>query len=101
MKSLSLKLTRSHLVQVLAIIAGLFAVGLWQPSAAADGTRVVKYGKEEIVPVHAKLRFSTLIVLPEEEEIIDFTTATRNSGSSMARTTSATCTRPRPASAAI
>jgi type IV secretory pathway VirB9-like protein len=36
--------------------------------------RVVKYGKEDIVPVHAKLRFSTLIVLPEEEEILDFTT---------------------------
>ena len=67
MKSLSLKLTRSHLVQVLAIVAGLFAVGLWQPSAAADGARVVKYGKEDIVPVHAKLRFSTLIVLPEGE----------------------------------
>jgi type IV secretory pathway VirB9-like protein len=74
MKSLSLKLTRSHSVQVLAIIAGLFAVGLWQPSATADGARVVKYGKEDIVPVHAKLRFSTLIVLPEDEEILDFTT---------------------------
>jgi type IV secretion system protein VirB9 len=36
--------------------------------------RVVKYAKEDIVPVHAKLRFSTLIVLPEEEEILDFTT---------------------------
>jgi type IV secretory pathway VirB9-like protein len=38
------------------------------------GARVVKYAKEDIVPVHAKLRFSTLIVLPEEEEILDFTT---------------------------
>ena len=36
--------------------------------------RVVKYSKEDIVPVHAKLRFSTLIVLPEDEEILDFTT---------------------------
>ena len=43
--------------------------------AAADATaRVVKYSKEDIVPVHAKLRFSTLIVLPEDEEILDFTT---------------------------
>ncbi len=43
--------------------------------AEADVTaRVVKYSKQDIVPVHAKLRFSTLIVLPEEEEILDFTT---------------------------
>ena len=43
--------------------------------AATDVTaRVVKYSKEDIVPVHAKLRFSTLIVLPEDEEILDFTT---------------------------
>ena len=44
--------------------------------ARRDGSaaRVVKYSKEDIVPVRAKLRFSTLIVLPEDEEILDFTT---------------------------
>lgn len=46
-------------------------------TAAGDGARVVKYGKEDVVPVHAKLRFSTLIVLPEDEEILDFTTGDR------------------------
>ena len=45
--------------------------------ALADGARVVKYGKEDVVPVHAKLRFTTLIVLPESEEILDFTTGDR------------------------
>jgi type IV secretion system protein VirB9 len=45
--------------------------------AAGDGARVVKYSKEDVVPVHAKLRFSTLIVLPEDEEILDFTTGDR------------------------
>ena len=45
--------------------------------AEPTGARVVKYGKEDIVPVHAKLRFSTLIVLPEDEEILDFTTGDR------------------------
>ena len=45
------------------------------PAAAQpDGARVVKVGKEDVVPVHAKLRFSTLIVLPDSEEILDFTT---------------------------
>jgi len=42
--------------------------------AASDGARVVKYSKQDIVPVRAKLRFSTLIVLPDDEEILDFTT---------------------------
>jgi type IV secretion system protein VirB9 len=41
---------------------------------AADEARVVKYSKQDIVAVHAKLRFSTLIVLPEDEEILDYTT---------------------------
>jgi type IV secretion system protein VirB9 len=46
------------------------------PAAAATdaSARVVKYAKEDIVPVRAKLRFSTLIVLPDDEEILDFTT---------------------------
>jgi type IV secretory pathway VirB9-like protein len=43
-------------------------------NAAEDGARVVKYAKEDIVSVRAKLRFSTLIVLPDDEEILDFTT---------------------------
>ena len=42
--------------------------------AATEAARVVKYSKEDIVSVRAKLRFSTLIVLPEDEEILDFTT---------------------------
>jgi type IV secretion system protein VirB9 len=44
------------------------------PAATEAAARVVKYSKEDIVPIHAKLRFSTLIVLPEDEEILDFTT---------------------------
>src|SRR5712671_3523091 len=74
MKSHSSNVARGRLVRMLAVLAGLSAGLLWQPSAAADGARIVKYGKEDIVPVHAKLRFSTLIVLPDEEEILDFTT---------------------------
>jgi type IV secretory pathway VirB9-like protein len=59
--------------------AALFSAAAFSfssPGAAAtpDGARVVKYSKEDIVPVHAKLRFSTLIVLPDSEEILDFTT---------------------------
>jgi type IV secretion system protein VirB9 len=46
-------------------------------SLADDRARVVKYSKEDVVPVHAKLRFSTLVVLPDDEEILDFTTGDR------------------------
>lgn len=56
-----------------------FLLALAGPSVtrADTGARVVKYSKEDIVPVHAKLRFSTLIVLPDDEEILDFTTGDR------------------------
>jgi len=75
MKSLSLRVVASRLLMA----AWLMAAGLGAPQlyAAGDGARVVKYAKEDIVPVHAKLRFSTLIVLPDDEEILDFTTGDR------------------------
>jgi type IV secretory pathway VirB9-like protein len=53
----------------------LFAPAALEAQAKAEPVaRVVKYAKQDIVPVHAKLRFSTLIVLPQDEEILDFTT---------------------------
>ncbi len=55
-------------------VFGLVIFGNAPSIAAADGARVVKYSKEDIVPVRAMLRYSTLIVLPENEEILDFTT---------------------------
>jgi type IV secretory pathway VirB9-like protein len=64
-----LGLVRAALVVVLVAALPYSAV-----SAATESARVVKYSKEDIVPVRAKLRFSTLIVLPEDEEILDFTT---------------------------
>src|SRR6266481_5925257 len=72
---------RKSILSWLAAAALLSASALSLPSpgpaATPDGARVVKYSKEDIVPVHAKLRFSTLIVLPDSEEILDFTTGDR------------------------
>src|ERR1700756_2458817 len=62
----------AYLILFVVLLAGVLAA-----SAAEPGARTVKYSKEDIVPVHAKLRFSTLIVLPDEEEILDFTTGDR------------------------
>jgi type IV secretion system protein VirB9 len=45
---------------------------------AADGARVIHYSETEIIPIHAKLRYSTLIVLPANEEILDYTTGDKD-----------------------
>src|SRR5579862_6017483 len=57
-----------------AILLSFFASGHVPVWAATDTARVVKYGPNDIVQVKAKLRFSTLIILPEKEQILDFTT---------------------------
>jgi type IV secretion system protein VirB9 len=59
---------------VAAGVLGILALGQVPAHAATDVARVVKYAQNDIVPVKAKLRFSTLIILPEKEEILDFTT---------------------------
>jgi type IV secretion system protein VirB9 len=54
-----------------------FLLSAFSPSRAVgdtSGARTVKYSQQDIVQIRAKLRFSTLIVLPENEEILDFTT---------------------------
>jgi len=45
---------------------------------ADNGARVVKYSQNDIIPIQAKVRFSTLIVLPADEEILDFTTGDKD-----------------------
>jgi len=66
----------SFLFRMFAVLAVGAAVFHASPTHAATeaAARVVKYSKEDIIPVRAKLRFSTLIVLPDDEEILDFTT---------------------------
>src|SRR5205085_1310330 len=42
---------------------------------ASSSTRMAKgidYGEKDVVPVKTKLRFSTLIVLPKTEQILDY-----------------------------
>jgi type IV secretion system protein VirB9 len=70
-------ITKQHdpILRSFAVFAFVFAtVSAPAVRASSDGARIVKYSKTDIVPVRAKLRFSTLIVLPDEEEILDFTT---------------------------
>lgn len=70
-----------HRVFLRTMAIAILGVGAFQPlpaHAATEAARVVKYAKEDIVSVRAKLRFSTLIVLPDDEEILDFTTGDRD-----------------------
>jgi type IV secretion system protein VirB9 len=63
---------------VLAVLTLLFTCGvafIWPPNAHAEtGARTVHYAENDIVQIRAKIRFSTLIVLPANEEILDATT---------------------------
>ena len=61
-----------------AVLLGLLGLGQIALCAATETARVVKYGQDDIVTVHAKLRYSTLIVLPENEDILDFTTGDKD-----------------------
>jgi type IV secretory pathway VirB9-like protein len=45
---------------------------------AQEAARTVKYSETDIIPIRAKVRFSTLIVLPADEEILDFTTGDKD-----------------------
>ncbi|MGH9451053.1 MAG: TrbG/VirB9 family P-type conjugative transfer protein [Terriglobia bacterium] len=45
---------------------------------AADGARLVRYSQKDVIPINAKVRFSTLIVLPANEEILDYTTGDKD-----------------------
>jgi type IV secretion system protein VirB9 len=72
----ALRIKSLYLVKSAVLLGLFFAFGLSGLPLHADteGARVVKYSQNDIVPVKAKLRFSTLIILPENEEILDFTT---------------------------
>ena len=62
------KLTFAIAFLSLAIFGGSSA------RAQSEAGRTVKYSQQDIVPVRTKVRFSTLIVLPENEDILDFAT---------------------------
>ena len=74
MKSTSVSRKRRVSGILSAVVFVTLALGQIPTHAATDSARVVKYSQNDIVPVKAKLRYSTLIILPEKEEILDFTT---------------------------
>src|SRR5712675_2391734 len=59
---------------VFLFLAGMPVASPVLTARADSGARTVQYAETDIIPIHAKLRFSTLIVLPTDEEILDATT---------------------------
>ena len=62
-------------LSLLLVCGPLMAAGA--PPATGDPpvltARVVAYGDKDVVPVKTKIRFTTLIVLPKRESILDYT----------------------------
>src|SRR6202163_2439255 len=63
---------RTIVVVLLALLAAV--------SAAAQNreARTVKYSAKDIVLINAKLRYTTLVVLPQNEKILDFVTGDKD-----------------------
>jgi type IV secretion system protein VirB9 len=54
------------------IALSLILCGSLWAAAPATGARTVQYGDKDVVRINARLRFTTLIVLPKNEQILDF-----------------------------
>lgn len=65
---------KSLIYAVLAMLTSICSL----PLHSEDTARMVKYSQTDIVPIRARVRFSTLIVLPADEEILDFTTGDKD-----------------------
>lgn len=60
--------------RIRSFVISLLSFALAAVAYADSGARTVQYDETSIVSVRAKIRFSTLIVLPASEEILDATT---------------------------
>lgn len=51
------------------------AIAATPPASAAplETAKVISYSEKDVIPVKAKIRFTTLIILPKQEQILDFT----------------------------
>ena len=61
-----------------ALLLLMLTLPILPVSADSGAARTVKYSDSEIIPIRAKVRFSTLIVLPADEDILDFTTGDKD-----------------------
>src|SRR5882762_4386263 len=67
------KISVRRAVVFAGLVFGCLAIAATN-TVADTGARKVQYAETDVIPIHAKIRFSTLIVLPVNEEILDATT---------------------------
>jgi len=73
-KMIRIHVSRNNSLLIASLLVLCVSLASTASATTSEGARVVTYSRDEIIPVKAKLRFSTLIVLPDNEEILDFTT---------------------------
>ena len=68
-------MNRLNRIFILTLVGAAPAVIAATPPASAPTptAKVVSYSEKDVIPVKAKVRFTTLIVLPKQEQILDFT----------------------------
>jgi type IV secretory pathway VirB9-like protein len=63
----------TKLIPIVSVSLALACGSLTAADTTSLSARVVAYGEKDVVPVKAKLRYTTLIVLPKQESILDYT----------------------------
>src|SRR5213592_4283758 len=58
-------------LKTLVTTLALVPVVVVSPAAQETGIREVTASERSLIPLHAKLRYTTMILLPDEEEILD------------------------------
>ncbi|MCX6592340.1 MAG: TrbG/VirB9 family P-type conjugative transfer protein [Acidobacteria bacterium] len=57
----------------LFLISSLLAARMAAADQPVTAARTIQYGERDVIALNAKVRFTTLIVLPKAEQILDFT----------------------------
>jgi type IV secretion system protein VirB9 len=70
--------TFKYTLNALLALFTLLGVGVAPALSDSEGGRTVKYSQKDVVQIHARIRFSTLIVLPQNEDILDFATGDKD-----------------------
>lgn len=70
---ISNRISRICFVSLLAASVSLWANDPPTQTPGSLSAKVVRYSEKDVVTVKAKIRFTTLIVLPKQEQILDFT----------------------------
>jgi hypothetical protein len=72
------------MTRTLALLAGILLVSTSAVAVAQEASaRTVQYHSQDIVPIRAKLKYTTLIQVPLTEKIIEAATGDKDFGWSM------------------